>query len=230
VVFCIITGVEMKMAVCHPERKHSAKSLCEQCYRKQDYKVNNRYLKVEKKMTGKQGKGHKFKPGHVHSEATKQKISNAQIKNPANVPCKCGRGKTIKRTPKAKVWLSHCRKCENERILQWKIDNPHFKRATPETIKATNRKAKLLHRYGITIAQYNKMLEMQNFVCKICEEGPKKENSYLHVDHCHGSNRVRGLLCFSCNRLRVGKARDTEFELYIRIAEYLKSSFDGRTI
>lgn len=214
----------------HNDEKHYAKGMCHKCYQRNDYTTNSRYSKVAKKMTGKHGKGFKFEVGHKVSAETKKKISDAQVKNPVGVKCGCGRGKVIKRTPKSKTWLSHCRKCENERILQWKKDNPNYKRTSPENKKATSRKTKLLKRYGITVDQWNRMLESQNFVCKICGEGPKKENSFLHVDHCHGSNRVRGLLCFSCNRLRVGKARDTEFEIYNRIAEYLKSSFDGRTI
>jgi hypothetical protein len=41
---------------------------------------------------------------------------------------------------------------------------------------------------------------------------------------------VRGLLCYSCNRHRVGKARDHEARLYKLVWEYLVSDFDGRTL
>ena len=41
------------------------------------------------------------------------------------------------------------------------------------------------------------MLAEQEGGCAICGEPPK--TSALHVDHCHDTGRVRGLLCFRCN-------------------------------
>jgi hypothetical protein len=34
-------------------------------------------------------------------------------------------------------------------------------------------------------------------VCAICREPPG--DTALHVDHCHDTGRIRGLLCFRCN-------------------------------
>lgn len=60
-----------------------------------------------------------------------------------------------------------------------------------------------LVKYGLTLDQYNEMLQAQNFVCKICEQ---PETSLLNgkpkplaVDHCHNTNKIRGLLCSRCN-------------------------------
>ncbi len=41
------------------------------------------------------------------------------------------------------------------------------------------------------------MLEAQGGGCAICGKPPG--DIALHVDHCHETGRVRGLLCFSCN-------------------------------
>ncbi len=59
--------------------------------------------------------------------------------------------------------------------------------------------------YGITEVQYNLMLKSQNGVCKICKQ-PETVKQYgkvrrLSVDHCHKTNKVRGLLCLRCNTL-----------------------------
>lgn len=55
--------------------------------------------------------------------------------------------------------------------------------------------------YGITLANYNALLEEQNGMCAICGRPPGDGRSkYLHVDHCHTSKKVRGLLCGSCNQ------------------------------
>ncbi len=54
--------------------------------------------------------------------------------------------------------------------------------------------------YGITLEQYEEMLEAQGGVCKICGDPPPTgRKKYLSVDHCHQTGRVRGLLCTQCN-------------------------------
>ncbi|TXG80329.1 MAG: hypothetical protein E6R13_08355 [Spirochaetes bacterium] len=55
----------------------------------------------------------------------------------------------------------------------------------------------LLIKYGITIEEYRKRLDDQDYKCKICEQ-PLGER--LCVDHCHTSGKVRGLLCHKCNQ------------------------------
>jgi hypothetical protein len=63
----------------------------------------------------------------------------------------------------------------------------------------------LIRKYGITAEQYAEMLEGQQGLCAICLRPPGKKR--LHVDHCHSSGRVRGLLCDDCN-LGIGKLGD----------------------
>lgn len=53
----------------------------------------------------------------------------------------------------------------------------------------------LRREYGISLEEYERMLRRQDGACAICGNGGK-----LHVDHCHASGRIRGLLCGSCNR------------------------------
>jgi hypothetical protein len=62
------------------------------------------------------------------------------------------------------------------------------------------------------------MLERQGGVCAICRV-VKDDNYSLHVDHCHSSGRVRGLLCAACNTM-LGFARDNQ-ETLRRAAEYV---------
>ncbi len=63
--------------------------------------------------------------------------------------------------------------------------------------------------YGLTIEAYEKMLVDQNGLCAWCgrsetrRAGRKKRSEnvpMLHVDHCHTTGRVRGLLCSACNQ------------------------------
>lgn len=81
-----------------------------------------------------------------------------------------------------------------------------------------------LKKYGITKEQYNQMLQDQGGVCKICSEPPTgfwKNNvpKKLCVDHDHSTNKVRGLLCDSCN-VGLGKFRDN-IEILSKAVGYL---------
>jgi len=59
--------------------------------------------------------------------------------------------------------------------------------------------ARSLEKYGLTLEQYNKMLEQQNGVCLICGQTSKRGHR-LCVDHNHKTGKIRGLLCDPCNQ------------------------------
>jgi hypothetical protein len=60
------------------------------------------------------------------------------------------------------------------------------------------RKHRLRCIYGISLEEYDAMLDRQGGVCAICKRKPD-EGKALFVDHCHVTGRVRGLLCGKCN-------------------------------
>lgn len=57
----------------------------------------------------------------------------------------------------------------------------------------------LKRRYGITIQQFDDLLEAQNGLCAICKIHYSEFSRRFHVDHCHVSKKVRGVLCVNCN-------------------------------
>lgn len=73
--------------------------------------------------------------------------------------------------------------------------------------------------YGISIQQYEKMLMWQNDRCALCERHYTEFTRNLAVDHNHKTGRVRGLLCFQCNRRRVG---NLTLEWARKVYAYLK--------
>jgi Recombination endonuclease VII len=82
-----------------------------------------------------------------------------------------------------------------------------------EKYKISMRNSRYKRIYGITLDEYNQMLEEQNFVCKICHcpetsIGFGGEVKSLAIDHCHDTGKVRGLLCDRCNHL-LGLAKDS---------------------
>lgn len=59
--------------------------------------------------------------------------------------------------------------------------------------------AAMRYAYGISRAEYDAMLQAQGGVCAICKGPHRGVGKRLHVDHCHDTGAVRGLLCGNCN-------------------------------
>ena len=71
-----------------------------------------------------------------------------------------------------------------------------------------------LKRYGITLAEYDALLEKQGGVCAICR---KRSRRRLCVDHCHLTGTIRGLLCDACN-LGLGSLKEDQASLVAALA------------
>jgi len=85
--------------------------------------------------------------------------------------------------------------------------------------------SKMKRSYGITLEEYNALLESQGGVCAICKcketiiDRRTGEVRKLAVDHCHETKKVRGLLCRRCNMVLGGVA--DSIDLLKRIINYL---------
>lgn len=88
----------------------------------------------------------------------------------------------------------------------------------PEIVRAQERAGRLRRAYGITVEEYEELLEQQGGVCAICRD-TNSDGRRLHVDHCHDALHVRGLLCFRCNAV-LGNVNDDP-EILRKAAEYL---------
>ncbi|WP_373041322.1 endonuclease VII domain-containing protein [Streptomyces sp. NRRL S-448] len=69
--------------------------------------------------------------------------------------------------------------------------------------------------YGMTEADRDEMIDAQGGLCCICLKRPA-----VHVDHCHKTGRVRGVLCFNCNTA-IGKLGDDP-DAARRVVSYLE--------
>jgi hypothetical protein len=78
------------------------------------------------------------------------------------------------------------------------------------------RKRWLQTEYRITEDEYLRLYEEQQGCCAIC----KRPQELLHVDHCHETSVIRGLLCETCNRA-LGSFKDNVLFLKAAI-EYLE--------
>jgi hypothetical protein len=88
----------------------------------------------------------------------------------------------------------------------------------PEAKARYIRDANLKALYGISLVQYERLLEQQDGVCAICDR-PPRGRPVLDVDHDHLTGLVRGLLCGNCNRA-VGLLDDNP-ELFDKAKAYI---------
>lgn len=130
-----------------------------------------------------------------------------------------------------------CKQCKAEadaasyqkRLASWRkfrkkyLEQPEGYKKALEYNNAWNKKNpqkvfayRIQSRYGITPFQYQSMLAAQNYSCAVC--GKPFEHRRINIDHDHQTMRVRGLLCFTCNKFRV--ASNTK-EMAKKVYEYL---------
>jgi hypothetical protein len=101
------------------------------------------------------------------------------------------------------------REQQKTKTKEWQQNNPD------------KRKAQRIKKFGLTLEQFNKMLESQNGKCAICGYSDLSDpNLFPVVDHCHDSGLVRGLLCSNCN-LAIGQFKDDP-ELLRAAADYVE--------
>lgn len=46
---------------------------------------------------------------------------------------------------------------------------------------------------------FNKLINIQNSSCAICSKPIEALRRRMNIDHCHETNKVRGILCTGCN-------------------------------
>lgn len=113
--------------------------------------------------------------------------------------------------PKSKTRARQCKWCDkvysldDEGARHKYCSEACYKKQHAYTFKTNKRDYRtrmtywLRHKYGITLDDRDRMLHEQGGCCAICStEKPSGYN--WHVDHCHTTKRVRGLLCSRCNQ------------------------------
>jgi hypothetical protein len=106
------------------------------------------------------------------------------------------------------VRKSKCKACQATAARVWFADNR-------ERSAVTKRRYNLLKNYGLSIENYDAMSADQNGKCLVCGR-----TEMLHVDHCHATGAIRGLLCGSCNG-GLGLFRD-DIDLLRKAIDYLE--------
>lgn len=131
----------------------------------------------------------------------------------------------------------YCRPCHSAGQKKWMDADPERKRslrqrgtaairakreANRESYQQATRDYVLRCRYGLTHADYERLLTFQGGGCAICGTPPETQHhGRLHIDHDHTTGAVRGLLCFQHNVwMDRGLPTDSP-ELLVLAAKYL---------
>lgn len=134
-----------------------------------------------------------------------------------------------------KLCSDECRSERNKRLCKkWDQNNKHKKKEYNARKYKENkdyyRERSFKERYGIGLSEAREMLEEQGGVCCICFSPIDIDAPGInaeckgHVDHCHDTGAVRGILCRECN-WGLGNFRD-DYQRVFEAAKYLRS-FDN---
>ena len=136
-------------------------------------------------------------------------ITNQSGKRPVNRSNECGHSERKHEAD------GMCRRCW-ERKYYATSGGEIIRKRKRRMYANSNGKAKVHARglrlkYGLTTEEYTTMQESQGGLCSICNQKESKMvgdvEQKLAVDHCHRTNKIRGLLCGNCNRM-LGLAKD----------------------
>jgi len=132
--------------------------------------------------------GHAFRSGTVRGVvcAARDAAATAGETTYQGAPCK--RGHRLRFTAS-----SNCVECSTVAT------------ARDAELRSWRRREKL---YGISREEFDALFDSQNGLCPICTDSLPAVDR-IHVDHCHGTGRVRGLLCGRCNQ-GIGLLRESE--------------------
>lgn len=120
-----------------------------------------------------------------------------------------------------------CSKCGEKKVKkEFSKSNTWSDSRNPECRNCI-RLASKLHTSGrLSIGEYNKILEYQDKTCAICQKSTEVLTRSLAVDHCHTSNKIRGLLCGKCNT-GIGMF-DDNIETLSRAISYLEKPINPK--
>lgn len=154
-----------------------------------------------RRLTPKKYSTRSRKPGSVH------------------VCTKCGESDPTKFYSAGKSPLACiCKKCSIAQKVQWQTTHKEEYQQRQKRWRDANPGYRNRRVYGLSPEEYQAMFDSQFGFCAICGTAPK--DGKFHVDHCHTSGVVRGLLCSHCNQM-LGMAKDNP-ETLMKAAAYLR--------
>ena len=107
-----------------------------------------------------------------------------------------------------------CSRCKTDKPLTEFTKSKSLKDGLKTWCRECCKFDQLIRKYNIDIEYY---LSVNN--CQICDKEFDRSIKEPHVDHCHDTGEVRGILCRNCNQM-LGGARDN-IKTLAKAIEYL---------
>jgi hypothetical protein len=106
-----------------------------------------------------------------------------------------------------------CSRCKQVVSLNAFSKNSRMVDGLAKSCRSCKQAEQLKHKYNITIQDKQALYARQNGKCKLCQKPIAFDGKGTHIDHCHETGRVRGILCQDCNT-SLGKLGDSATTLY----------------
>lgn len=139
--------------------------------------------------------------------------------------------KSIHKNDGLDSWCKKCKVEDNRAYVQRNIEEKrkyrkqyHIKNREKHLQQSKRNNIRL--KYNIEDSTYQEMIKQQNNRCAICGTVFDSKTNLAHLDHCHDTGRIRGMLCRKCNT-GLGMFKDNQ-ELLLKAALYLKPQGDHR--
>lgn len=110
---------------------------------------------------------------------------------------------------KQRIWYQNNREKALTYAKEWRENNP-------EKFKDYS----LKFHYGLSLEEYNALWSAQGEACGGCGSTSPRHKKGWHLDHCHDTKKVRGILCHHCN-ISLGHMQDSAENLR-RLADYIE--------
>lgn len=123
--------------------------------------------------------------------------------------------------------ITECKMCKRiytTRRWQDIKNNPVLYAKEKKRMRRSERGWSLRKDYGLTVADWNMLFDVQQGCCYICGKHQSILKSRLCVDHSHESGKVRSLLCCKCN-MALGLVEESTDILQKRLS-YVKNHKD----
>lgn len=208
--------------VCHPAESGSESGLCHTCY-------SYYWANTKRGVTNERMEYLKSIVDQSHLRKQQIKTERLEALKLTGLVCnKCGGDaqplSNFNFDNRRKVLYKTCKSCWRKKVKKWETDNP----TRAAELRRKGRNSNTARKRGITLAQYDAMLQVQGGLCAICQRPETKFRKdtgaifNLAIDHDHVTGKNRALLCTKCNAL-LGMAGDSITVIKSAI-EYLKES------
>lgn len=151
---------------------------------------------VRKGLTEEQKEQYR-KTARAYRERNRDRLRENRRRYEASLPPERREARRRSRRESAKAWAKRNPEKARENATQYR-KSAHGSRKRQEH--------SLLSRYGISLAEFDRLVASQGGHCASCGRSGKQ----LVIDHSHRTGKVRGLICQRCNVLIGYMERDSE--------------------